>query len=490
MTKRLRFCLILILSLVLTLCLSACGCRHDYGEWEVVREATCLKEGRQERECEKCGDVKSKSIPKGDHDYKDGDILTPATCLEDGEMEQVCSVCDDTKTVAVPKGDHDYQQEVTAVAGCHGNGTYTYTCSLCDDTYTEDIPTTTYTATEIHNMYLDSVGEVVVYDKQGNELGLGSCFVYKQDGTLITNYHVIEGAYSADVTFGDKSYSVDKVLAYDIDIDIAILKISADGLDAVTLCDEDHNVGDAVYAFGSSKGLTATFSDGMITYSNREVGGVAYVQHDVPISGGNSGGPLINAYGEVIGINTWTVVDSQNLNFAIHLSELDNLVYGNAMTLTEVYEEECDPYKKMKSYAMSEGEYSNGSYSVLMATETGSDYEYYWILSYYTDSDTVALMMALDDATIAGVAVDSETSGFYKWVYTDSYDYTMSGWMSAGSFTGNDTLSCTDSNVSSYSLETALRELATIMIRYTCTNMDSIIGDLGITAADLGFTNF
>lgn len=61
-----------------------------------------------------------------------------------------------------------------------------------------------------------------------------------------------------------------------------------------------------------------------LSFSCREVDGVKHVQHDVPISSGNSGGPLINNYGEVIGVNTWTLLDSQNLNFAILVSEFDN----------------------------------------------------------------------------------------------------------------------------------------------------------------------
>ena len=74
--------------------------------------------------------------------------------------------------------------------------------------------------------------------------------------------------------------------------------------------------------------LVLTFSSGLISAAPRTIDGVKYVQHEAPISTGNSGGPLINKYGEVIGINTMYVNNAQNLNFAIHLSELDNLDYS------------------------------------------------------------------------------------------------------------------------------------------------------------------
>ena len=114
---------------------------------------------------------------------------------------------------------------------------------------------------------------------------------------------------------------------------MAILKINATDLDYANVCKKTVQTGEAVYAIGSSRGLTNTYSQGIITQANRVVDGVVHIQHDASITNGNSGGPLLNVYGEVIGINTWGITDSQNLNFAVFTSELDNLVYGNEMTL-------------------------------------------------------------------------------------------------------------------------------------------------------------
>ena len=85
--------------------------------------------------------------------------------------------------------------------------------------------------------------------------------------------------------------------------------------------------GDTIYAFGSPIGFTSTLSQGIISSADREVDGRLCVQHDASITHGNSGSPLINEFGEVIGVNTFTYEDSQNLNFAVAISELDNLYF-------------------------------------------------------------------------------------------------------------------------------------------------------------------
>ena len=456
--KNLRALLITLLYIALTLSLSACGCTHDYDDWEIVKEATCLENGKKERECDKCGKEQSKSIPKSGHDY---------------------------------------EQELTTEASCHGNGEYTYTCKFCEDSYTEAIPSTKYSSTEIHDMFINSVGEVTVYDKNNYELGLGSCFVYKENGTLLTNYHVIEGACYADVTFGDDTYEVEKVLAYDKDLDIAVLKISKTGMDAVPLCYEDHDVGSTVYAFGSSQGMTSTFSNGMITYSNRDVDGVTYVQHDVPISSGNSGGPLINEYGEVIGINTWTVVDSQNLNFAIHLSQLDALDYSSAMTLEEVYQKECDVYSLLKEYIITNGEYDaeDGFYTIKNTEYYSSDYSTtYTRLSYYfVESDTFSFDLSVDEGdywVYVYFEIDPDVDGTYFWSYFDYEDYTMSGIMVAETFDDSTSLSYDDHYISEASTRWDVRELSSMLMVEICSSISTDYADLGITAADLGFNHF
>ena len=245
---------------------------------------------------------------------------------------------------------HQYNDgEIITKATCNQNGTKKYTCmdKSCGHSYTESYALPSYTATELYNQSVKYVGEIVTYDKGGSEYALGTGFVISSDGKIVTNYHVIEDAYSADITINDKKYTIASVLAYDADIDLAVLKIDASGLTAATICKSPVSVGSTVYAIGSSRGMTNTYSQGIITYADREIDDISYVQHDASITHGNSGGPLINIYGEVIGINTWGISDSQNLNFAVFADELDNLVYKSPITIAELTKQNLSPYQML-----------------------------------------------------------------------------------------------------------------------------------------------
>ena len=483
--------LLCILSLCALLC--ACGHEHDFGRWKVDKEATCTEDGQKIRTCD-CGEEETKVIKATGHDADDWVTDKEATCTEDGSKHQTCSICNETvATEVLPSlGGHAYDSEVTAESSCEQDGLTTYTCTACGHAYTEPIAHPVFTATQIHENYLGSVGEILTYDRNGNAYSLGTCFVYSADGKLITNYHVIEDGYSATVTLGEQVYDVDYVLAYDKDIDIAILKINATGLTPAVLCASSHKVGEVVYAFGNSQGLTSTFSDGMITYSSREIDGVVYVQHDAPISSGNSGGPLINKFGEVIGINTWTVRDSQNLNFAIHVSELDNLVYGDQLTMAQFFDKECNPFQKMKNYILSQGSMDSDSefYMLILGNDYSDDYttSYTRIAYYYPDSDRIVLSMIVNFGEYtAFFAIENDDSTEYLWGYMDDADREMGGTLYAPTFYTNSTLLYSYNNIYDYSVRSAVQELSSALIDLLCLCMASDLADIGVTPADLHF---
>ena len=136
----------------------------------------------------------------------------------------------------------------------------------------------------------------------------GSGFILTQDGFVVTNHHVIDGATSVKVTLYDgESYDA-TVIGSDSDYDIAVLKIDATGLTPVTLGDSSLlNVGDHVLALGNPLGeLTFSASEGIASSVNRtiNVSGIPFnmIQVTCAVNPGNSGGPLFNAYGEVVGI--------------------------------------------------------------------------------------------------------------------------------------------------------------------------------------------
>ena len=180
--------------------------------------------------------------------------------------------------------------------------------------------------TEI-SAYADSrVVTIHVHDNYGNDAS-GSGFFIDGKGTLVTNYHVIEFADSIRVELNDGGiYTVAKVVNFSEKYDLAVLTV--DGVtdnDYFELCTEVIK-GEQVYAIGSALGeLTGTFTSGVVSNTNRTVGVISCIQMDAAISHGNSGGPLVNQYGEVVGINSFSITSGSELNLAIKADMLYKL---------------------------------------------------------------------------------------------------------------------------------------------------------------------
>ena len=160
---------------------------------------------------------------------------------------------------------------------------------------------------------------------------IGSGFVVSNDGLVVTNHNVIEGAKSAIVTFhSKKSQTVVGTLLLDKDRDIAILKIDGSNYPSLKLANQLPRKGESVVAFGAPSGLSFSASSGIVGAiregSELQDFGVklpgTWIQTTAPISPGNSGGPLVNSAGIVIGANTMVLARGQNLGFAISSIEI------------------------------------------------------------------------------------------------------------------------------------------------------------------------
>ena len=157
------------------------------------------------------------------------------------------------------------------------------------------------------------------------ERGTGSGFIIGSDGRLITNAHVVDGAERVQVTLKDGTIYDGKVVGTDSVTDVAVIKIEAIDLPTVTLGNaEKLTPGEWAIAIGNPLGLDNTVTVGIISAlgrSSSQVGvpdkRVRFIQTDAAINPGNSGGPLLNAEGEVIGMNTAIRADAQGLGFAI-----------------------------------------------------------------------------------------------------------------------------------------------------------------------------
>jgi serine protease Do len=131
------------------------------------------------------------------------------------------------------------------------------------------------------------------------------------------------------------------VLGYSEDYDLAIINIDA-VTEHLTVNKGGVSVGEVVYALGSPRGLTGSLSEGIVSSASRLIDGVDYIQITAPVSNGNSGGPLINEYGEVMGANTFMVADGQNLNFAVNISQYPKVDINNGVLAADYYQAVID----------------------------------------------------------------------------------------------------------------------------------------------------
>lgn len=157
------------------------------------------------------------------------------------------------------------------------------------------------------------------------ERGTGSGFILSKNGELLTNAHVVANTDTVQVTLKDGRTFEGKVMGIDTVTDVAVVKIPADNLPTVSLGNSQNLIpGQWAIAIGNPLGLDNTVTIGIISATDRtsaQVGvpdkRVSFIQTDAAINPGNSGGPLLNAQGEVIGVNTAIRADAQGLGFAI-----------------------------------------------------------------------------------------------------------------------------------------------------------------------------
>jgi serine protease Do len=153
----------------------------------------------------------------------------------------------------------------------------------------------------------------------------GSGFVIEGDGEILTNYHVIQNAERIMVKFSDGRSLQARVLGVDPDTDIALIKVDGRNLPVATMGDsESLRVGEWVCAIGNPLAYEHTVTVGVVSYLGRKLFDTSldnYIQTDAAINFGNSGGPLINGRGEVVGINSAISQRASNIGFAVPINE-------------------------------------------------------------------------------------------------------------------------------------------------------------------------
>ena len=149
------------------------------------------------------------------------------------------------------------------------------------------------------------------------DVGTGSGAFIRDNGYIVTNYHVISGATKGGVKTSDGAIHAMRIVGSNQNQDIAVIQIQ-ENYPILAFGNSDNvAVGNKVIAIGSPSGLEFTVTEGIVSAIHRQVDGSTYIQTDVPINPGNSGGPLIDLNGNIIGINTKKVANAEGLGLSI-----------------------------------------------------------------------------------------------------------------------------------------------------------------------------
>ena len=197
-----------------------------------------------------------------------------------------------------------FQEKKTTIPRVEGDPSVRMTCT--------DYSGVELTPQQVYAKVNPSVVTVVAVENDEGSASVGTGVILTEDGYILTNAHVISGGKSCWIALDSGATCDAKLVGYDEEEDLAVLKAETDGaLPAAEIGNSDQcRVGDTVYAIGNPLGveLRGTFTDGIISAINREVElegkTMTLIQTNAALNNGNSGGPLINAYGQVIGINT------------------------------------------------------------------------------------------------------------------------------------------------------------------------------------------
>ena len=454
---------------------------HTLGEWKTISTASCTEDGRKEQYCTVCEElVNYETTSKLNHYYTTKTVAP--SCEAQGYNENVCKTCGYTYNNGfVPKTDcvagdpvvvlsstckntgkqkyyckscnKELKEESLSVISCsymaypiektdEKEAHTLYVCISCGDSYEGPYISkealTQKTAKEIYAQSKNALVEILTYDRKGDPLSIGTGFFISADGYIATNYHVVRGAHSASIVkyAGGSTITSIKIVAYSIEEDVAILKIDASNQTYLEFATKAPETGDNIYALGSSLGLTDTFTYGMVSNPSRYINGKNCIQFTAPISSGNSGGPLIDNTGKVVGIVTMTVEDAQNINFAIKASTVTGVYENKLQTpldFSGLYQETLSDsacvvwkYHIMNNYTEKD-DYTYYIYSYEPQTQTSLAREYYFIYDslddkLYLQIDIVASLTGMNRLSIT-VELDETHDGKYA---ISMYDYEYS----------------------------------------------------------------
>lgn len=334
---------------------SSCGASHEhsFSDWEVMTKPTCTAFGLRKRACD-CGYIEYGTMDALTHTPVI-DAAVEATCTTPGLTEGShcgdCGVVITAQNTVMPLGHKCDQEFILAKALCNRDGKRKISCSNegCTYYYYENYSLAALSQKEIFDSAVQYTGEIYTFDHLGGSRTNRTAFVISEDGKIVASNFILDNSFSAIFVLDDVIYDVTEVLAYSEKSNIAVLKIDATGLPYANICKKDPIDGETVYAVGAPDGYEDSMASGVISNAKRQIGGVNYIQYDINISAGYMGGPLLNKFGEVIGINVGVMGESQ-LKVSVWAAELDKLDYSNPMSMEEYGKTTYSPMEQISEW--------------------------------------------------------------------------------------------------------------------------------------------
>ena len=286
----------------------------------------------------------------------------------------------------------------------------------------EDSTKVVLSAEGIYKQNIGKVAMIISY-KDGIPYSQGSGFFIDKN-ILVTNFHCVAGAERVEfkIAGNEEVYKGAKVVKASDDYDLAIIKTKQDFPFVKVDSLGKEKVWSKIYAIGNPRGLEGTISDGILS-GKRDNEGIEYLQITAPINSGNSGGPVLNDKGEVIGVSTFTFRNSQNLNFAMpikYISQCKDVELVKPIKSAKIGSK--SDAVAMTSFIKDENEHL-AHFSLKNNTDDVVTNIYYILIFKTTSGEVIHYEERLEKEEIAPqLAKRSATNGFSDW-----YDYSCNG---------------------------------------------------------------
>ena len=454
MKKTLLVFALTILGAITTFGFASCDSSHEhsFSGWDTVAEPTCTSFGLRKRACD-CGYTEYDTVDALSHTPVI-DEAVDATCTTLGKTEG--SHCKDCGTILVAQnpiaslGHNCNQVTVLEQALCNLEGKKKFSCSNpgCSYYYEENYALEALNPAEIYAAASQYTGIIRTFSHLGGLLEQTSAFLISADGKIVTNALIMDDAFSALFELNGEYYDVTEVLAYNTETHLAVLKIDVTDFPYATLCMREPANAETGYVFGAPSGYANSMSSGIISNTKRLAFGRCYIEHDAYMTNGHLGGPLLNRFGEVIGVNIGFIGDD-NLNVSTWIAELDNLDYSNPMSMAEYGNLTFEPIEQLNYWvATNQNAYqgdkvayvfqgSNFYYSLAYDTVTGysliegyweksEEYQLYTLITFNNTNGTYQYYATLKNGTR-----QNEANGFL-----DAATYTKSTILTYDTFYG------------------------------------------------------